>query len=208
MLLPWVRMACATEATIETRGWSMKKGHRTRLVGMQSASSFHDSEKSAGRSTVKRSIHSGSRRGFLDPCFVGKYGSNFKIQRRRVLIRQLMVADLREYDNTDVDNEEWQDDGWGEEVEWTGAEDDLISEMSFCSFETESTTASTRDSLLISRQRPTKALKRWEQAVWRADAAAKMRPCPDHNMLFDALLYILFVAKYGFAQKPWCSCAD
>ncbi|CAE7946811.1 unnamed protein product [Symbiodinium sp. KB8] len=160
----------------DPRGWSLKHGHRKRLVlQAEVATETSDEKGGPGRSTVKRSLHNGSRRRYLDPTFYGKYGSDYKAQTRRNLLRQEVVASLLDMEETTAEWEwqaeeeaEWDEDDWLEDL-------DSFSDISFSSCRTPSTTASSCDHPCkpVHGEHP-KVLKRWDEAIGRANLMAKL----------------------------------
>ena len=175
----------------------MKHGHRKRLMIVRDLGCFEDSEQCLGRSTVKRSVHNGSRRGFEDPTFIGKYGSDYKIHTRRTTLRQQILTDLMDLaDISDLQRDDCLDESWSED-EW--AEEDLSSEDDIVSeFGTESTAASTLDHQ--SAPVPKASTHRWDEAVGRAKFAAKMRLAP------TSLRSVLELR--GFFQTLWSTTAQ
>ena len=107
--------------------------------------------------TVKRSPHNGSRRHFQE------YWSDYQIHTRCIL-RQHLVTSLVDFEEMAV-SMEWHDED---------ADEDCFSEISFCTCESESTTASSRDRLwLCLLGGHCKASKRWGEADGRTDMIAK-----------------------------------
>ncbi|CAE6936583.1 unnamed protein product [Symbiodinium natans] len=152
-----------------------KLGHRKRLLRAheESLDSLEGLQGGPGRSTVKRSLHNGSRRRFDDPAFVGKYGSDYKIHTRRNLLRKHMVADLMDMYDEIVADEEWSEDEWVE-GDWL-EDDDTLSESSFYTCGTASTAASTCDQSrsLETSTKTAKTSNRWDEAIGRASMIAK-----------------------------------
>ncbi|CAE7783181.1 unnamed protein product, partial [Symbiodinium sp. CCMP2456] len=156
----------------EPRGWSLKHGHRKRLVLQAEGANETSDEKGPGRSTVKRSLHNGSRRRYLDPTFYGKYGNDYKVQTRRNLLRREVVASLLDLEEMTEEwawqaeeEAEWEEEDWFEEL-------DSFSDISFSSCRTPSTTASSCDGPC--KPEHSKASKRWDEAIGRANVMAKL----------------------------------